>query len=182
MEASTFVDYYETLEVSPNANSETIERMFRYLAQRYHPDNQASGNRARFDTVLEAYNTLKDSVKRVQYDLEYKYHSSYRTKLAEEAVDRDGIERDVDIQNRLLSVLYVKRRKNIRDPGIGDAELERLLGCPSEHLEFHLWYLREKRWVLRAEDGLFVITIDGVDRVNGDVHDNGAKKLLTDQS
>jgi curved DNA-binding protein CbpA len=177
-----FIDFYETLEVSPNANSETIERMFRYQARRFHPDNKASGDRARFDDVVTAYATLKDSVKRVQYDLEHKYHSNYRTRLAEEAVDSEGIARDGDVQNRLLSVLYVKRRRDIRDPGIGDAELERLLGCPSEHLEFHLWYLREKKWVMRSENGSFVITIDGVDRVNSELHLNGANKLLTDQS
>ena len=44
-EASKFIDYYETLEISPNANSGTIERMFRYLAQRYHPDNKDTGDR-----------------------------------------------------------------------------------------------------------------------------------------
>jgi curved DNA-binding protein CbpA len=48
MEASTFTDYYEILEISPNANSETIERIFRYLALRYHPDNQDSGDLPRF--------------------------------------------------------------------------------------------------------------------------------------
>ena len=42
MEASKFIDYYELLEISPNANSGTIERMFRYFAQRYHPDNRKS--------------------------------------------------------------------------------------------------------------------------------------------
>ncbi|NNC65504.1 MAG: DnaJ domain-containing protein, partial [Gammaproteobacteria bacterium] len=31
-------DLYEILEISPNASHETIERVFRYLAQRYHPD------------------------------------------------------------------------------------------------------------------------------------------------
>ena len=35
MEASEFIDYYEILEISPNANSGTVERMFRYLAQRF---------------------------------------------------------------------------------------------------------------------------------------------------
>jgi curved DNA-binding protein CbpA len=39
-EASMFTNYYEILEISPNATSETIDRMFRYLARRYHPDNQ----------------------------------------------------------------------------------------------------------------------------------------------
>jgi curved DNA-binding protein CbpA len=34
MESSEFVDYYEILEISPNADSGAIERMFRYHAQR----------------------------------------------------------------------------------------------------------------------------------------------------
>jgi curved DNA-binding protein CbpA len=44
MKASEFMDYYEILELSSNANSGTIERMFRYLAQRYHPDNRDTGD------------------------------------------------------------------------------------------------------------------------------------------
>src|SRR5215510_2235190 len=71
MDASNFIDYYEILEISPNANSGTIERIFRYFAQRYHPDNQDTGDRHRFETILEAYNTLKDPVKRAQYDLRH---------------------------------------------------------------------------------------------------------------
>jgi hypothetical protein len=71
-------------------------------------------------------------VKRAQYDNQHKDHSGFRWKLVNEASDSKGIERDVDMQNRLLSILYVKRRQNIRDPGIGNFELERLLGCPAE--------------------------------------------------
>jgi hypothetical protein len=93
---------------------------------------------------MEAHETLRNPEKRAQYDIQHKNRSSFRWKLAEEASDGKGIERDVDIQNRLLSILYAKRRQNVRDPGIGDFELERLLGCPAEHLEFHLWYQREK--------------------------------------
>ena len=69
-EASKFIDYYETLEISPNANSGTIERMFRYLAQRFHPDNKDTGDRTSFDAVMEAYDTLQDPAKRAQYDLD----------------------------------------------------------------------------------------------------------------
>jgi hypothetical protein len=61
-----------------------------------------------------------------------------------------GLRAGIDIQNKLLSLLYVKCRQNFREPGIGDAELERLSGCPAEHLEFHLWCLKGKagseRW------------------------------------
>jgi curved DNA-binding protein CbpA len=181
MEVSEFVDYYEILEISPNAESGAIERMFRYLAQRYHPDNRDTGDRLRFDVVLEAHDTLKDPIKRAQYDIQHKDHSGLRWRLAEEASDSKGIVRDVDIQNKLLSVLYVKRRQNIRDPGIGDLELERLLGCPAEHLEFHFWYLKEKGWIGRTENGMLAITVEGVDRANSE-HDRKSisKKLLND--
>jgi curved DNA-binding protein CbpA len=183
MEASEFVDYYEILEISPNADYGAIERMFRYLAQRYHPDNRDTGDRLRFDVVLEAHNTLKDPVKRAQFDIRHKDHLGLRWRLAEEAIDSKGIVRDVDIQTRLLSILYVKRRQNIRDPGIGDLELERLLGCPAEHLEFHLWYLKEKSWIGRTENGMFAITVEGVDRANSEQdRKTVSKKLLSSQS
>ena len=174
-----FTDYYEILEISPNANSETIERIFRYLALRYHPDNQSTGDLARFSELVEAHNTLKDPVKRAQYDLQHKDHLGVRWKLAEEASDTKGIERDVVIQDKLLSMLYVKRRQNINDPGIGEFELERLSGCPREHLEFHLWYLKAKGWILKLENGTVAITVEGVDRANSEQGRVIATRLLT---
>ena len=183
MEASKFIDYYELLEISPNANSGTIERMFRYFAQRYHPDNQDTGDRDHFDLIAEAYGTLRDPVKRAQYDSQHNNHSDLSRKLAEEASDSKGINGDVDIQTKLMSILYAKRRRNIRDPGVGNQELECLLGCPAEHLEFHLWYLKEKAWIGKTESGTLAITVAGVDRVNSEHHHRKtSNKLLTDQS
>jgi len=179
MEDPMFTDYYEILEISPNANSETIERIFRYLAMRYHPDNQDTADQFRFSEVVEAHNTLKDPVKRAQYDIQHKDHSGSRWKLAEEASNTKGIERDVVIQDKLLSVLYVKRRQDINDPGIGDHALERLSGCPREHLEFHLWYMKAKGWIGRLENGMLAITVEGVDRANFEHRREGATKLLT---
>jgi curved DNA-binding protein CbpA len=179
MEASMFTDHYETLEISPNANSETIERIFRHLALRYHPDNQATGDLSRFREIVEAHDTLKDPVKRAQYDLRHKDHSGDRWKLAEEASNTKGIERDIVIQDRLLSILYVKRRKDISDPGIGDHELERVSGCPREHLEFHLWYLKAKGWIGRLENGAVAITVEGVDRTNSEQGREATTGLLT---
>jgi hypothetical protein len=42
-------------------------------------------------------------------------------------------------------------------------ELERLLGCPEKHMEFHIWYLKEKGCIERTDTGGFAITADGVD-------------------
>src|ERR1700759_3122255 len=105
-----FTDYYEILEISPNATLETIDRMFRYLARRYHPDNQDSGDVRRFSEILDAHTALKDPVKRAEYDIQHKNHMQFGRKLAEEARDRKGTERDVDIQDKLVSGFYVKRR------------------------------------------------------------------------
>ena len=174
-----FTDYYEILEISPNANAETIERVFRYFAMRYHPDNQDTGDLSRFSEIVEAHNTLKDPVKRAQYDIQHKDHSGIRWKLAEEASDTKNIERDVVIQEQLLSILYVKRRQNINDPGIGEYDLERLSGCPREHLEFHLWYLKAKGWVGRLESGMLAITVEGVDHANSVSRGDTTTKLLT---
>jgi DnaJ-domain-containing protein 1 len=182
MAAPEFIDYYEILEISPNANTETIERIFRYLAQRYHPDNRDTGDRARFDVVIEAHDTLKDPIKRAQYDLDHKNRSNLRSQLVDEINGRKSIGRGVDIQDKLLSVLYVKCRQNVREPGIGDVELERLSGCPTEHLEFHLWYLKEKGWIRKTENGTYAITVDGVDRANSEYHQKTTPHLLADQS
>jgi curved DNA-binding protein CbpA len=182
MQSPTFADYYEILEISPNANSETVDRIFRYLAQRYHPDNPDTGDRARFDEILQAHNALKDPVKRAQYDIQHKNHTRVRWKLAEEASDGKGIERDGDIQDMLLSILYVKCRQDSKDAGIGSVELERLSGCPSKHLEFHLWYLKEKGWIRRLENGLLAITVEGVDRANSRYRGGATAKMLTDQN
>ncbi|CDX19781.1 Heat shock protein DnaJ domain-containing protein [Mesorhizobium sp. ORS 3324] len=163
-----FVDYYEVLEISPNANSETIERIFRYFAMRYHPDNRETGDESRFSEIVEAHNTLKDPVKRAQYDIQYKDHLNLRRELTEEAADPKSVERDSDIQAKLLSLLYVKRRQDVNNPGIGDSELERLSGCPREHLEFHLWYMKAKGWIGRIENGMLAITVEGIDRANSE--------------
>ena len=182
MDDGTFTDYYETLELSPNANQETIERIFRHQARRYHPDNQETGDFPRFNKIVEAHNALRDPVKRAQYDIEYQNRSSMHRTVAEEASDSKGIDRDADIQAKLLSILYIKCRRSIDDPGFGDFELERLLDLPREHLEFHLWYLKEKGWIRTLPNGLIAITVEGVDRVNVEQHPKSVIKLLKDRS
>src|SRR5436190_14505946 len=104
--------------MSPNANSETVERIFRYFAMRYHPDNQQTGNEARFSEVVEAHNVLKDPVKRAQYDISYREHAGAHLQLVEEASDAKGVQKDAVVQAKLLALLYVKRRQDVSNPGI----------------------------------------------------------------
>lgn len=174
-------DLYEILEVSPKASQETIERMFRYLAQRYHPDRQGTGDAERFDQIVKAYGALKEPESRAEYDSRHKTNVDYQWSLVEEAADNDSFEKDSLIQERVLSVLYTKRKRDPREPGLGPVELQRLTGCPHEMLDFHLWYLRDKGWVMRMENGSVAITADGVDQSQRLHRRSGPQKLITEK-
>jgi curved DNA-binding protein CbpA len=160
-----FIDYYEALEISPKANSETIERVFRHLAMRYHPDNQDTGDASRFNEIVEAHNVLKDPTTRAQYDLRHREQSGVRATIAGDAGDAKGFDRDLLVQEKVLSILYVKRRRDMNDPGIAAMQLEGLADCPREHLEFHIWYLKAKGWI-GQENGMLFITPQGVDHLS----------------
>ena len=67
MQTHPFVNHYESLGVEATATTQDIERTFRQLARRYHPDNQATGDREKFDAVLEAHRTLSVAGLRAQY-------------------------------------------------------------------------------------------------------------------
>ena len=69
MEKEPPVDYYETLQINANAEPETVHRVYRLLAQRFHPDNTESGNANRFRLITEAVRVLGTPEKRAQNDV-----------------------------------------------------------------------------------------------------------------
>jgi curved DNA-binding protein CbpA len=160
-----FVDYYELLQVSPNADEETIQRVFRHLAKKHHPDAATQGDPEQFSRLLDAYRTLTDVEQRAAYDVSYQRHWHQTWRVAAEASAAHVVTDDVGCRERLLSLFYAQRRRNMRNPGLGQVELERIMDMPPEHLGFHLWYLREKGWIQRLDTGLLAITADGVDQV-----------------
>jgi hypothetical protein len=62
------VDLYEAMQLSPNADADTISRVYRMLAFRYHPDNAETGNSERFIRLSSAHQILSDPQKRATYD------------------------------------------------------------------------------------------------------------------
>jgi curved DNA-binding protein CbpA len=71
MSSNEFVDYYELLQLSPNADTETIESVFRHLAKKYHPDSPSFSGNDRFFQIVEAHQTLSDPQTRAGYDVRY---------------------------------------------------------------------------------------------------------------
>ncbi len=64
------MDYYEILEISRDADHDTIKKSFRKLALKYHPDRNPDDKEAEenFKMINEAYEVLSDSEKRAIYD------------------------------------------------------------------------------------------------------------------
>ena len=67
-------DYYGILEVNEKASQEIIEKAYKTLVKKYHPDLYSSVQKREAEIKLrdinEAYNILSDSFLRAQYDLE----------------------------------------------------------------------------------------------------------------
>jgi len=165
MSANEFVDFYDLLQLSSNADTETIERIFRHLAKKLHPDHSDQTNNDQFIKIVEAYEVLSNPETRASYDARYQDYWNRKWKLVSVASDMSEIDDDKSARERILSLLYVQRRRSMKSPGLGEVEISRLLNTPLELVDFHLWYIRTKGWVERLDTGHLAITALGVDQV-----------------
>jgi curved DNA-binding protein len=64
-----FKDYYKILGVARDASQEEIQKAYRKLARKHHPDvSKEKGAETRFKEISEANEVLKDPEKRAKYD------------------------------------------------------------------------------------------------------------------
>ena len=178
------LDFYEFLQISPNAEPDTIHRVYRFLAARYHPDNSASSDPEKFDLLRQAYDTLSDPERRAEYDASYGHHASAEHPPLSTTVDfMDDMEGERNRRLAVLAVLYYRRRANPYAPVVSLAEVESHMGFPRDYLDFTTWYLLRKKYITRADNSDFTLTVEGVDFVEtGRVHIPVLNMLLTDGS
>jgi curved DNA-binding protein CbpA len=171
-------DYYETMQINANAEPETIHRVYRLLAQRFHPDNAETGNTARFRELTEAYEVLSDPERRAQYDAVHRQVWRDRWKMI------DGSNGDVDVRTEqiarltMLELLYTRRRTEPREPAMSILDIEALIGRPREHLEFSVWFLTQKRFITRGDDSSLTITAEGVEYLENNMDGVAQHRLL----
>jgi hypothetical protein len=158
-------DYYEFLQISPHADADTIHRVYRFLAARFHPDNPQSGDAELFHLVRTAYDVLSDSVRRAAYDEKRKLEPEHVKPLSTSIDFMDDLEGELNRRLALLALLYHRRRTKPDMPEVTLEEIETRMGFPRDYLDFTIWYLGRKAYITRADNAEFTLTADGVDFV-----------------
>jgi len=157
------INYYDLLQINPRAEIETIERVYRIMAARYHPDNQQTGNAERFRLLTDAYQVLRDPAKRREYDRQFEINPAGPLPIFLGKEFTEGIDAEAKIRIGVLCLLYSKRRANPDFAALSLLDMENIMAFPRERLLFALWYLRAKRYVLQDDRSSFIISAEGVD-------------------
>ncbi len=165
LEAHQPSDPYEFLQISPKAHHETIQRVYRFLAARYHPDNPETGDQEKFLLLNRAYDILSDPERRARYDEKLKSGAAQPSALFDSVDFLDGVEGEVNRRLAVLSLLYRKCRANVHSPQISLMDLEIQMGFPREYLDFTIWYLRSKKYIKQEDNAELALTPAGVDFV-----------------
>ncbi|MCS6821037.1 MAG: DnaJ domain-containing protein [Microscillaceae bacterium] len=74
-------NYYQILNISPNASTEEVKKAYRTLSKQYHPDLNPKNKTAEdlFKQINEAYRVLSDENKRLIYDWQLKQKQAAKT-------------------------------------------------------------------------------------------------------
>ena len=172
MPVPAVVNYYDLLQISPQAEPETIERVYRLLAARYHPDNQETGDAERFRLISEACEVLRDPARRKAYDREFQTNTTKPLSIFLGKEFTEGIDAEAKIRIGVLCLLYSKRRANPDFSALSLLDMENIMAFPRERLLFALWYLRAKRYVLQDDRSSFIISAEGVDYLESQLPTN----------
>jgi len=172
-------DYYEILQLSRQASMDTVHRVFHVLAQRYHPDNRETGDDLLFRRVVEAHNVLSNPERRAAYDVRLASSDKVRFKIFDSLESTQGVQAEIRKRKGVLRLLYAKRLADPAQPWLRGREFAEMLGCPVEHLEFSLWFLRERKLIVRGDNNNFEITCNGVEAFESEESNYFKKAHLT---
>lgn len=109
-------DYYGILEVNEKASQEIIEKAYKTLVKKYHPDLYSSVEKREAEKKLkqinEAYNILSDSFLRSQYDLELqKERTRVQTSQSTSRENNQNYRQQTTTQQRNENISGNKRKK-----------------------------------------------------------------------
>jgi len=147
-------DHHEVLRAGMAGDAERLDRVYRALAFRYHPDNGDSGDSEIFLRIRETYRILAVSQPRQEVEIARPGAGDWQTALR-------GLR---DKRAAVLGLLCQRRISDYRNAYVSPGELESLTGMAQDEIGFVLWYLREKGAVTGSDSSPdFAISAAGVD-------------------
>ena len=88
-------NYYEILQVDKNASDEIIEKAYKLLAKKYHPDihpeNKKEWAEEKIKQINEAYSVLSDIERRAEYDRKFKTNDTEIYKRYEKLLEQNKV-------------------------------------------------------------------------------------------
>ena len=118
-------NYYEILEVNEKASDEVIEKAYKVLVKRYHPDLNASNKQyaeRKIKEINEAYYILTDKFLRNQYDLELEKEKNKKYQEIQNKVNQ------VHSQPRKEKVVNQKKQNNKNEKEINNNNVGTIYG------------------------------------------------------
>lgn len=82
MASEPFVDYYELLDIRPDANMKMVESAVRVLLRRYSPQSSATADAKLFELTKQAFITLSNPVARADFNKAYEQYQQRRKNAA----------------------------------------------------------------------------------------------------
>ena len=110
-------NYYEILEVDRKASPEVIDKAYKTLAKKYHPDLQDENNKniyaEKMKEINEAYDVLSNDYKKTTYDEQLE--SSLVSKSEYEKVIRENSILKHQLEKEETQPHQVQRQKEVQD-------------------------------------------------------------------
>jgi curved DNA-binding protein len=162
-------DYYDVLQIGAKAEAETIYRVYRIMATRFHPDNPKTGDIEKFLLLNTAYEVLSDPVRRAEYDARREEQNAEPMPIFELKDFVTGVEAEANRRLGVLSLLYNQRRQDPERPAVSLLYLEHRMAFPREYLNFTMWFLRAKNYVTAADNADYTISALGAEFVEANI-------------
>jgi hypothetical protein len=160
---ATLQDHYAILEVDPQSVSETIQRAYSKLAQRYHSRNTATGDARMFDAINLAYEVLSDPARRKEFDTRQGIGHEGASPKFSGAEFFDALGPEAGLRAAILCLLYDRRRSRPSSPGLNARQIEIMVEATAVELSAALWYLKQRVLVSSDDKSNMQITVDGMD-------------------
>ena len=158
-----FQDHYEVLGIDPKADSETVQRAYTKLAQRYHSSNADTGDPEKFEAVNLAYEILSDPILRPEFDRVKGIPDDTGPPRFSGLEFFENLGRGTGLRTALLCVLYDRRRNKPFTPSLSMRQIENIVeGTPAE-LTFVLWFLKQRSFISSDDKSSLQITVIGMD-------------------